>query len=306
VNAALEIRSKQFQRVGPARRNARPRGGSQFRQLTTAEARKAERSLHPDSMDLVFRGRAWFNKGLTPDYLMQAQSYFEQALARDPGNIEAMAGLALVNAAVGAAFITDDWLARLTAAEALSTKVLSIAPNHARSHLCLGIVQMHTKRLPQGIRECERALVLDRNSSNAHALIGYAKFLLGRGAETEGHIVEALRLSPRDALAHLWMVWVGFAKVQLNNDTEAVAWLRTGLEANRNYSFAHFHLAAALGRLGELEQARAAAQAGLALDPSFTVRRYRDLTNAWTDDPTYLAGRNRAILGMQLAGVPEN
>jgi hypothetical protein len=101
------------------------------------------------------------------------------------------------------------------------------------------------------------------------------------------------------------MVTVGVAKVQLNADTEAVVWLRRGLDANRNYSIAHFHLAATLARLGELSEARAAVQAGLALDPSFTIRRYRDATSTWNDNPTYLAGRDRAIEGMRMAGVPE-
>jgi tetratricopeptide (TPR) repeat protein len=77
------------------------------------------------------------------------------------------------------------------------------------------------------------------------------------------------------------MVWVGVAKLHLNADTEAVAWLRRGLEANRNYSLAHFHLAAALALLGELDEARAAVQAGLALDPNFTIRRLR-ASSAWT------------------------
>jgi tetratricopeptide (TPR) repeat protein len=273
-------------------------------QLITAEARRAERSLHPDTMDLVFRGRAWFNKGLTPDYIVQAGRFFEQALGLDPENIEAMFGLALVDVNAGI-LITDDWAARFAAAEATSTKVLSLAPNHALAHLVLGLVQMFTKRVSQGIAEFEHALTLDRNSANAHSLIGYAKFLLGRGAETEAHISEALRLSPRDTFAHRWMVWVGFAKVQLGLDNEAVVWMRRGLDANRNYSAAHYHLAAALARLGELDKARAAVRAGLELDPSFTIRRYRDVTSAWSDNPTYLAGRERSIEGMRLAAVPE-
>ena len=95
------------------------------------------------------------------------------------------------------------------------------------------------------------------------------------------------------------------AKAHLNNDTEAVLWLRRGLDANRNFSVAHFLLAAALARLGELDHARAAVQAGLALDPSFTIRRYRSATSAWNDNPTSLAGRDRTIEGMRLAGVPE-
>ena len=141
--------------------------------------------------------------------------------------------------------------------------------------------------------------------ASAHALIGVAKYVLGRGAETEPHINEAFRLSPRDTLAHRWLVWVGLAKAQLGADAEAVGWFRRGLDANRNYSVAHFSLAAALARLGNLDEARAAVKAGLALDPSFTISRYRNVTIGWSDNPTLLAGRERVVEGMRLAGVPE-
>ena len=55
--------------------------------------------------------------------------------------------------------------------------------------------------------------------------------------------------------------------------------------------------------LGELDQARAAAQAGLTLDPTFTIRRYR--VNTPSDNPTFLAMRQRLQEGMRIAGVPE-
>jgi TolB-like protein/class 3 adenylate cyclase len=274
-------------------------------ELIAAEARRAERSLHPDAMDLVFQGRSWFNKGLTLGYMIQARSFFEKAMALDPENVEAMVGLGRVDATTGGAFLADDWSARLTSAEVTLTKALSLAPNHALAHMFLGLVQIFTKRAAQGIAQCEHALALDRNLASAHALIGIAKVLLGRSAETEPHINEALRLSPRDIIAYRWMVWVGVAKVHLNADAEALVWLRRSLDANRNYPFAHFNLSAALARLGELDEARAAVQAGLALDPSFTVRRFRDATDARTDNPTFYAGRDRAIEGMRMAGVPE-
>ena len=66
------------------------------------------------------------------------------------------------------------------------------------AHCVLGLVQIFTNRAAQGIAECERALALDRNLATAHASIGIAKFYLGRGGETEAHIEQALRLSPRD------------------------------------------------------------------------------------------------------------
>src|SRR3974390_2743701 len=55
-------------------------------ELVAAEARRARHSLRPDTMDLVFQGRAWFNKGVTPDYMAQARGFFGQAMALDPGN----------------------------------------------------------------------------------------------------------------------------------------------------------------------------------------------------------------------------
>jgi tetratricopeptide (TPR) repeat protein len=274
-------------------------------ELIAAEAQRARRSAHPDAMDLVFQGRAWYNKGLIPYHTAQARSFFGHALALDPENVEAMVGLALVDVSVVATFMTDDWSAKHAAAERTLTKVLSLAPKHAYAHLLLGQVQMQTKRAAQGIAEFEQALALDRNLAHAHALIGIVKFYLGGGAETEAHIKEALRLSPRDSLAHRWMAYVGFAKGHLNAHAEAVVWLRRGLDANRNYSLGHFILSGTLALLGELDEARAAAQAGLALDPSFTIRRFRDGTYARSDNPTFLAGTDRMIEGMRMAGVPE-
>ena len=82
-----------------------------------------------------------------------------------------------------------------------------------------------------------------------------------------------------------------------------MTWLRRGIEAYRNYPLAHFYPAAALALLGSLDEARAAAQTGLALDQSFTTRRY--LTRLSSDNPTFLAGRERVCHGMRMAGVPE-
>jgi tetratricopeptide (TPR) repeat protein len=164
-------------------------------ELISAEACRAERSPHPDAMDLVFQGTSWFNKGLTPDHMVQARSFFGKAMALRPGNVEAMVGSARVDATSGAALMTDDWSARFISAEASLTKALSLAPKHALAHLYLGLVQIFTKRMVQGIAECEQALALDHNLARAHALIGTAKHFLGRGAETERHINEAFRLS---------------------------------------------------------------------------------------------------------------
>jgi tetratricopeptide (TPR) repeat protein len=235
--------------------------------------------------------------------MAQAHGFYERALALEPANVEAMVGTAWANFSIATNLLPDDRIERLTAAEAAVTKALSLAPNHPPAHRVLGLVKIFTNRAAQGIAECERALALDRNSAQAHASIGIAKFYLGRGGETEAHMEQALRLSPRDTLVNIWSLFVGLAKLWQGADAEALVWLRRSLEFNRNHPAAHFNLAAALALVGELDEARATAQAGLALNPSFTIRRYR--THGPSNHPVYLAGRERVIEGMRLAGVPE-
>jgi tetratricopeptide (TPR) repeat protein len=210
--------------------------------LIEAEAQRAERKLHPDAIDLHFQGVACLHKGLTYKYLTQARGFFERALALDPDNIEALVGTAIVDFNIGANFYTDNRTEPFAAAEATLIKALSMTPQYARALTFLGYVHIYTARAAQGIAECEQALALDGNLAMAHAGIGMAKAFLGRGKETEAHVQQALRLSPRDIYAHRWMMFAGAAKLWQGDDGEAVAWLRRSTEANRNFPLAHFHL----------------------------------------------------------------
>jgi tetratricopeptide (TPR) repeat protein len=99
------------------------------------------------------------------------------------------------------------------------------------------------------------------------------------------------------------MAVAGYAKLYLARDQEAVEWFRRAIEMNRNMPNAHFYLAASLAHLGRLKEAETAATAGLAVNPTFTIKGLR--TGAMSDNPTYLAGRERIYDGMRKAGVPE-
>lgn len=271
-------------------------------QLVAAEARRVEHSVNPSSMDLVFRGKACMNKGpTTAKYLLQAEEFFDRALALDPSNIEALVGKGRANANLGTAAL--DSRTRLVTAEETLSRALLHDPHHALAHANLGLVLiMSTDRVNGGIAECERALALDQNLAHARALVGLGKYRSCRPSETEAHVQEALRLSPRDTYSYLWMNWVGFSKAFLNADEEAVRWFRRGLEANQNYPVGHFHLAASLMRLGLIPEARAAVQTGLALDPNFTVNRLR---SGHPHNAEFIVLRERVYESMLLAGVPE-
>jgi TolB-like protein/class 3 adenylate cyclase/Flp pilus assembly protein TadD len=270
-------------------------------QLIAAEARRAERAPHLDSMDFYFQGMACLNRGWTSENVMQASNFFERALASDRRNIGALVGYAYAHYVRAVTFLADQREALLSEAEITLIEALSLAPEHASAHLCLGLVQIHTNRAAQGIAECERSLALDHNLAGAHAGIGIAKCFIGRAEETQAHITEALRLSPRDTNAHAWLTVVAFAMLLLGSYDEAVTISRRAVEINPNYPQAHLWLAAALAHLGRVNEARAAAHAALAVNPTFTISRIR----ASSDDPTYLAQRERIRDGMLKAGVPE-
>jgi tetratricopeptide (TPR) repeat protein len=99
------------------------------------------------------------------------------------------------------------------------------------------------------------------------------------------------------------MFMAGVAKLQLGSDEEAVARERRSIDANRNTPLAHFNLAAALVNLGRFDEARASVQAGLTLDPSFTVSRWRSIKIS--DNAIFMAQRQRIQDGLRKAGVPE-
>jgi tetratricopeptide (TPR) repeat protein len=211
--------------------------------------------------------------------------------------------VAIVDSIVATTFLSDDRAGRLAAAEEAVTRALSLAPENAVAHLCLGIVQIFSYRVLQGIRELERALELNRNLAYAHGQMGTAKILLGRAEDTEAHIEEALRLSPRDTFVYVWSFIAGAAKLSLGKEEEAIAWLRRSIETNGNFPILHFYLSAALARLGRLAEARSEARAGLAIDPAFTISRFR--AGALSDNPTAVAGRERILDDLRKAGVPE-
>ncbi len=272
-------------------------------QIISAEARRAEKAANPDLLDYWFRGHDWLNKGVNPESLAKARECFERAREIDPDNVDAMLGLVFADVISTRIHLLGRDSGRFASAEALTLKALAAEPRNARAHYCLGLIFLFSRRAEQAIAELEQALALDRNLTFAHAQIGLAKTVLGRAEEMEGHVMEAMRLSPHDHGAYVWCDFLGIANIMLGREAEALTWCRRSVEANRLYPMARFHYAAALALCGRTEEAAFQAKEGLRLMPSFTVRRYAD--DARSDNPTYLAQRARILEGMRLAGVPE-
>ena len=273
--------------------------------LILAEARKVGRSSNPDAFDFYLQGVAWLHKARRfPRAWNRHVPSFARALAIEPDNVATLIGRA-------AADIFE--LIRFEAPERVE------GPRDGRGFFVEGVVpgtgqrrrafvfELCQKPLQSTGRGCfrgrERALALDPNLPNALAAMGAAKLFAGFAEKAIECQLQAVRLSPRDPNAHGWMCGIGAAKLHLGDYEAAANWLSQSVVVNPNFSMAHFFLAAALGQLGRIREARAEVQAGLVLNPTFTISSFRD--GAESDNPIFLKQRDNIYEGLRKARLPE-
>ena len=125
---------------------------------------------------------------------------------------------------------------------------------------------------------------------------------VGRIGETEAHVKEALRLSPRDPFAFLWVNYAAVAKHYSGADEEAPELCRQSIGLNRNYPLSHLFSAAELQLLERSEVARKEAEIAVQLNPRFTIRLFR--AGASGDNTVVVKQRERIIEAWRAVGIP--
>ncbi|WP_245163080.1 tetratricopeptide repeat protein [Bradyrhizobium vignae] len=270
-------------------------------QLIAAEARRSEHSLHPSALDLYFQCMARWNKGVTPAHMAQARSFFERALELDPDNVEALVGIGAVDVTRAGFFLADGRAFCRGRGGLEQGDILGAAacPCSRIFGFCLIVYQTR-----DGRHRGMRARVGIKPEFGGGPCFHWLRQSLYRTRQrNRGTCTQGDALVSRDEGTYRWMTWVGFSKLLLGADAEAVVWFRRGLNSNPNNPIAHLDLAAALAHLGKLDEARASTNKALALNPTLTIRRLRSIP--FSDDPTFREQGRRVIQGMRLAGVPE-
>ena len=247
-----------------------------------------------DAMDLYFQGRAFWNKGMTPEYLAQATGFFERALALDDGYVDAPVGWAVVLATIAVRSPATNRPADQVGGGGMAlTRRCRWRRAHTGAYLALGAAQVfENQRRCRASPPCDGAGARPLYLADAHGLLASAwpSILTAARNETEAHgSREALRLSPLDV--HVLYRWLRntpeSAKARSGAETaQAADWLRRSIEANRNFPLAHFRLAGALAWLGQIDEAEAVREAGLALQAETSpcgaiARTPWALTTAW-------------------------
>jgi tetratricopeptide (TPR) repeat protein len=149
---------------------------------------------NPEAYALYLKGRSYWANRTRAD-LETAVSYFNQAIAKDPGYAMAYAGLADCYAVLPdyGASVED-----IPKAKAAALKAIELDPTLSRPHVNLGGMKIaHDWDFAGGEAEFKKALELDPNDSHAHQRYADNLGLLGdREQEALAEINRAHQLDP--------------------------------------------------------------------------------------------------------------
>jgi adenylate cyclase len=108
------------------------------------------------------------------------------------------------------------------------------------------------------VAEARVALSLNPNNAFVIAMLAVTLTADGKYAESIETFRRAMRASPHDPMMWLWVFWTGTAQLYARDFTHAVESLRESIRLRPAFDYPWFHIASALGHLGDLEGARAA------------------------------------------------
>ena len=235
--------------------------------LLDAEKAKAAPTKNSDAYSLYLKGRQLFHMQARK-YIEDARQLFLKALQHDPAYARAYVGLAECEARL------NDWFGMQYAPDdviAMARRAIHLDPDLAEAHAALGLALQIAGKEEAATSSYRKALELDPLCYNAHQNL--ARYYRGQLSHEPSayHFTRALEIRPDDYRSPLLLVGDLDALGRLE---ERDRYLEMGLKRAEDAVTCNpenpdpLQLAAAvLAGLGKLEEARAALERGLEIDP---------------------------------------
>ncbi len=216
------------------------------------EERVAADVAHQDLQhwDLLMRAR-WHFWRTTPEHVVKAQAYLQQALERQPNDSPSLALLAFTHLAkLWGAWAKDP---RATVAEANRCALMAVRNDErdAFAHFTLGTALSCAGQMDAAIAELECALKLYPQAAAAAGELGRLLVFSGRTDEAEEFILQAIDASPHDPHLSLWIRSRAIACFIEERYTDAVRYAREATAKRSDWYFNHLLLAACLTAAGD-------------------------------------------------------
>jgi TolB-like protein/Flp pilus assembly protein TadD len=300
----LQIWSGRFERVGEDRHAVQAEivnGLARELQVSVQTTEIGRMSKNPDVHELIFRGFGALQAARLGgvEAMRPAETYFLQALERDPDAIRAQAGLGAFHAHMAVQLFAPDPAPHLAKAEALLQQVIDRQPNLSDPYHHMGLVHVARGQMDKAMRSFERAVELNPSNASSHAQIGRALVSLGQPQAGLEHVLYAIQLSPRDPILGYWLAFAGYAYLELGRYDEAVDYLGRAHATNPTQPRTALTYIAALAMGGRVSEARLKLEQLRKTHPHLTPERIAKMYSN-------VGGRVQTTEGIRRALAAEN
>ena len=205
-----------------------------------------------------------------------SRAFYEQALAIDPNNAAAIAGLAFnyfMEYIFGYGNPGTDYDAKILGQ---ADRAIALAPDYDLPYDAKSAYLSSSRRYDEGIRVADAGLAVNPNRPDFHVTRASAEISLGHFDEAKSDVQQAIRLSPRDPLMTVLQTQLGDIEIGSGRPEAAIVEYKKSLDAgDRNY-WNYANLAASYALLGKMDEAKPYVAETLRVNPSFTIKWFRE------------------------------
>jgi adenylate cyclase len=222
----------------------------------------------------------------------QTKQLFEQALAEDPGFVDAMTALALCHSADVYASRSDDVQASVDTMFALANRAMAIDARHFRVHMVLCLAHFWRGDMNKAVAAGRQAVALNPSSAEAYECLSAALCHLGIAQEAEECARICMRLTPVDPRSYRHHFLLMQALLGQRRFGEALEQLTNAASARPHDIVMLGYRTVLLGHLGREAEARASLHSYLG------KRGFKD-----ADDYRRAYIRNSSLTELNLEGL---
>jgi TolB-like protein/Tfp pilus assembly protein PilF len=249
-------------------------------ELVKAEAAKGARSTNPDANDLVMRGLALYNNetSFQPSKKKNdaSRAFYEQALAIDPNNAAAIAGLAgtyFEEYMFGLGNPGTDYDVKILGQ---ADRAIALAPDYDLPYEAKSIYLAMSRRYDEAVRSANVGLAVNPNNHDFYHTRATAEISLGRFDEAKSDLQQAIRLSPHDPLMAVMITSLGDIEIGSGRPESALVEYKKALDAGDHHYWIYANFAASYALLGKMDEAKPYVAETLRVNPSFTIKWFRE------------------------------
>jgi adenylate cyclase len=227
--------------------------------LTDAELRRSLRRPveNLSAWEAYQRGLWYTSKSNLPDH-ERAQAFFKLAIALDPEFAPGYAALARAFLVASLEYSSLPLAEAMKAAGNWARRAIDVDPGDADSHAALAHVMWLAGDNAGALEHVSIALAGNPNSPWANLVNGFALASNGNLHEGRDALLTALRLNPRDQTNKITVRQIAPTYYFERNYLSAVDAARGAISLDPEFSSPYRWLAAALGQLGRIDEARCA------------------------------------------------